>query len=254
MELPKIPFRLGYIIRLKIFNFFKGSYLSYLPDRYSFNLKKHQKLDHSFYNNHDIKNWVKYNYINNAGDLVRFFFLNMVLEQIDKEDIKGDIIELGVYMGNSASLFAAFVRKKNRELYLFDTFSGFDKRDLTGRETIYKESTFSDTSLEKVKSVVGLENVKYIEGYFPESLSKIENHEALNFCLVHIDCDLEKPIKDSLEYFYPKLSKGGFLIIHDYASLNWDGATMAIDEFFKDKLEKLIPIPDKSGTVVVRKI
>jgi O-methyltransferase len=42
--------------------------------------------------------------------------------------------------------------------------------------------------------------------------------------------------------------------MHDYASLCWDGAEHAVDELFRDKLEKVILIPDKSGTAVVHKI
>jgi O-methyltransferase len=48
--------------------------------------------------------------------------------------------------------------------------------------------------------------------------------------------------------------KGGFLVMHDYSSLWWDGVEKAVDEFFAVKPEKVIPIPDKSGTAVIRKI
>jgi len=44
------------------------------------------------------------------------------------------------------------------------------------------------------------------------------------------------------------------LNMHNYSSLYWDGAESAIDEFFADKPERLVPVPDKSGTVVVRKV
>lgn len=42
--------------------------------------------------------------------------------------------------------------------------------------------------------------------------------------------------------------------MHDYSSLCWPGATEAVDQFFADKPEFIIPVPDKSGTCVVRKI
>jgi O-methyltransferase len=61
-------------------------------------------------------------------------------------------------------------------------------------------------------------------------------------------------MKAALEYFYPRLVPGGFFILHDYSSLYWDGAEKAIDEFLADKPERVMPIPDKSGTVVVRKV
>jgi Macrocin-O-methyltransferase (TylF) len=70
---------------------------------------------------------------------------------------------------------------------------------------------------------------------------------------VHLDCDLYAPFAAGLRYFNPRLVEGGFLIMHDYSSLYWAGAEQAIDEFFADLPEKPIPIPDKSGTAVIRK-
>ena len=47
--------------------------------------------------------------------------------------------------------------------------------------------------------------------------------------------DLYKPITDTLEFFYPKLVKGGIIICDDYNSTQFPGAKRAWDEFFKDK-------------------
>jgi hypothetical protein len=251
VEIARFPFRVGKIIRFTFSKLFKGSYLSYVPDKYAFNYQWHQRHRYAFYNQKYINGWVNNAYLNNAGDLVRFFFLSMVLEQISKEDIRGDMAEVGVYKGNSAFLFAEYARKADKQLFLFDSFSGFDERDLKGMDG-NKKASFQDTDLESVKRKVGLKNVHYIDGYFPDSLSQMKEPKPSVFCLVHIDCDLEKPTTESLNYFYPKMSKGGFLIVHDY--LNWDGATRAVDEFLKDKVEKLVPIPDKSGSVVIRKV
>lgn len=70
----------------------------------------------------------------------------------------------------------------------------------------------------------------------------------------NIDTDLYAPIKAGLEYFYPRLTTGGFLIMHDYMSLCWDGAIRAIDELFADKLEFIIPVTDVAGTGMMWKV
>ena len=41
--------------------------------------------------------------------------------------------------------------------------------------------------------------------------------------------------------------------MHDYMTLHWEGVERAVDEFFADKPESIIPIPDMGGTVVARK-
>ncbi|MBB6131177.1 TylF/MycF/NovP-related O-methyltransferase [Mucilaginibacter lappiensis] len=225
-------------------------YVQHLPDRYSYNLNLYEK-NISFLKYTDIHHWVNGYYQNNVLDLTRFFSLNLCIDQILEEKIVGHTAELGVFRGNSAFLLAKLSRRINTSCYLFDTFEGFDDRDLMGNDSKHAPQDFTGTTLEDVKRFVGEENTKFIKGYFPQSLSTTEILD--DFALVHIDCDLEAPFRAALSYFYPRLKKGGFLIMHDYSSLCWDGAKLAIDEFFADKKEFVIPIPDKSGTCIIRK-
>jgi len=60
-------------------------------------------------------------------------------------------------------------------------------------------------------------------------------------------------MKAALEFFYPRLPVGGMLILHDYSSGTWEGATRAITEFTAETGEFLSLWPDKSGTAVLRK-
>jgi hypothetical protein len=226
------------------------SFIAYTPDRYSGNAGKAvQRTGLSLFK--DIAGFLEGNRVNNSGDLPRFYLFNLIVEQVDKEKLDGDLAELGVYKGNTAVLLAKFARARNKTVYLFDTFKGFSRTDIRGIDAD-KHMEFDDTCIEKVKLLVGTERTKYVVGYFPESAIALA--DDVLYCLVHLDCDLYAPMKAGLEYFYPRLVPGGFFILHDYSSLYWDGAEKAIDDFFADKPERVIPIPDKSGTVVVRKI
>ncbi len=231
----------------KVFGLRKPGYLNvhvqYRPDRYSLNNHLYQQQI-GFYDQKDLARWNKGNYLNNAGDHTRFYFLNLCIDFLIEDKIEGDIAELGVYRGNSAFLLAKFARRTKKHVYLFDTFEGFDKKDLVMLDRSVSQEYFADTSLQTVKDFVGEENVIYIKGYFPESIKDMKADPT--YSLIHIDCDLEKPMREALEYFYPRMQKGGFIIIHDHTSLFWDGAKRAIDGFFSDKPEFLIPIPDKS--------
>ncbi len=46
---------------------------------------------------------------------------------------------------------------------------------------------------------------------------------------------------------------GGFIIVHDYSSLHWNGAEAAVDQFFAGRPEAVVPLPDNAGSVVIRK-
>jgi hypothetical protein len=239
-----LPYRLG------ISKIWPGTYVGYLPERYSDNYGEYVQSGGTFHH-YASRKFFRGNQVNNRGDLARFYFLHMVCDQILKEGLRGNVAELGVYKGNTAFILAALARKIGTTAYLFDTFAGFSPDDLRGVDAA-AGLQFKDTSLSSVQKLVGTENVRYIQGYFPQSLSQIK--ESLSFCMVHLDCDLYAPFEAALRYFYPRLVSGGFLILHDYANAYWKGAEKAVDEFLIDKPEKIIPIPDKSGTAVLRKI
>jgi SAM-dependent methyltransferase len=243
-RLRPMPYRLG------ISSIWPGTFVGYLPDRYSDSYAAYVQSGGTF--RHDsVRGFFKGNQVNNRGDLARFYFLNMVCDQILKEGLRGDVAELGVYKGNTAFLLAELARKMGATAYLLDTFAGFSEDDLRGVDANLPVQ-FSDTSLAAVQSLVGTENVRFIQGYFPDSASQMP--ADLSLCLVHLDCDLYAPFQAALRYFYPRMVPGGFLILHDYANACWSGAEKAVDEFLADKPERVIPIPDKSGTAVLRKI
>jgi O-methyltransferase len=55
-----------------------------------------------------------------------------------------------------------------------------------------------------------------------------------------------------LKYFYEKVNPGGFILAHDFNS--WPGSRKAVREFFHDKPEVPIPMPDKSGSALILKL
>jgi len=197
------------------------------------------------------KGWVAGKHNDNCGDLARFYFIYENVRHVLGESILGDLVELGVHRGNSAKILAELGRAAGRHLFLFDTFAGFDERDLHGIDGA-RPAQFSDTSVERVQRLVGTDHVTYVKGFFPDSLNLTTLPERL--AVAHIDCDLYDPMKAGLECFYPRLSPGGLLIMHDYGSGYWPGATNAIDEFFADKPERPVLMPDRSGSAVVRKV
>jgi hypothetical protein len=197
------------------------------------------------------RSWIANNRTNNCGDLTRFYTIYLNVRQILEEGIPGDFVELGVYKGNSAQLLAMLGRTHDRHLYLFDTFEGFDARDLRGVDS-GESAQFDDTSLAAVQRFVGTERVSYVAGFFPESIAQVKMPDEI--AIAHIDCDLYEPMKAGLECFYPRLTKGGLMMLHDYSSGRWPGSKQAVDEFFRNRPEKPILAADKSGTAIFRKL
>jgi hypothetical protein len=224
-------------------------YSASLPQRYSVNYARYLSLGGPVQLEEFVRGFVAGG--ENQHDMARFYFFCLVFDQLAKERVEGDLVELGVYKGHTAALLAAMARKLGRTAYIMDTFEGFHTGDLSGIDAAASNQSFRDTSLEAVRTAVGEDNVRYVKGYFPGTARELPDDGR--YCLVHIDCDLYAPIRSALEYFYPRTVPGGFLIIHDYSSLYWSGAEKAIDEFFADKPEAVLPLPDSAGSVAVRK-
>jgi hypothetical protein len=90
----------------------------------------------------------------------------------------------------------------------------------------------------------------YIEGTFPRSIT---SEAERRYAFVSLDCDLYKPMRDGLKFFYEHLSPGGVIFAHDYSSKMWLGAKKAVDEFSAESGAAPVLLPDKSGTAVIRK-
>ena len=195
--------------------------------------------------------WIRNSRVNDGGDLNRFYSLILNLQQLLDEGVKGEFAELGVYQGTTAAVIAHFAEKGSRKLFLFDTFNGFDRRDLVDIDAP-ETSDFSDTSHAGVSAFIGHQDIcRYCVGYFPESLTS--EAEKSSFAFVHLDCDLYKPMSDGLRFFWPRLSSGGMFFLHDYSSGHWKGAKKAIDEFCQETGNQITLLPDKSGTALIRK-
>lgn len=180
-------------------------------------------------------------------DPVRFGTLLLALRDIQTELIPGSLAECGVAQGTTSRFIHNAL--PDRRLYLFDTFSGFDQRDSDAAG----DTRFKDTSVARVLRTIGDDhNIIVRQGYFPETTRGLENE---SFAFVMIDFDKYDPTLAALEFFYPRLSRGGYLFIHDYNSTESGRACFkALTTFLSDKSEKPIGIPDSWGTAVLRKV
>lgn len=141
-------------------------------------------------------------------DFVRTGALELMAYEINDKNIEGSAAELGVYQGSFASCINRVFA--NRKLFLFDTFAGFDKKDT---EKDVKEGyslgmqDFSDTGVEMVLERMPHPELCIIKkGWFPDTAKGLENE---HFVFVSIDADLYEPIYEGLNFFYPRLQKGG---------------------------------------------
>ena len=184
-------------------------------------------------------------------DKIRLYNMWLQIERIKRENIQGNFAELGVHKGETAKII--YEMSGSQKLHLFDTFEGFSEKDLqheSKKGGQYTTSEFSDTSLAEVKKYInGDARVIYHPGYFPDTAKGLENEQ---FSFVHLDADLYLPTIEALKFFYPRLTPGGAIIIHDYNHI-WDGIKKAVHEFMPTIPENLIELADWKGSAMIIK-
>jgi O-methyltransferase len=147
----------------------------------------------------------------------------------------GAVAELGVYQGGGAKLISEF--KSDLPLHLFDTFGGMPEVDHA--VDLYRKGDFSDTTIDSVKRYLkDYSNVHFHKGFFPDTAGSLP--DGIEFCFVHLDVDLYESTLSGLNFFYPRLKKGGILISHDYNSRFCPGVKKAFDEFSADRNQEVI--------------
>ena len=100
------------------------------------------------------ESWIAGNRRGNGGDLTRLYSFILNIKHCLADGVAGNFAELGVWRGNSAAVLAHFAAQNDRHVYLFDTFAGFDARDLHGVDKD-REAQFKETSLDMVRRTVG---------------------------------------------------------------------------------------------------
>ncbi|HEG2599166.1 TPA: class I SAM-dependent methyltransferase [Campylobacter jejuni] len=182
----------------------------------------------------------------------RLNFIKTISLEFQDKNIIGAVAELGVFRGKTAREINRFF--KDDTLYLFDTFEGFNEKDIIKETGLAKQANindFSNTSLDFVKKQMPyLDQCCFVKGYFPESVTQISQNEKFKF--VNIDMDLYQPILEGLEYFYPRLVKNGVILIHDYFHPYYTGAKKAVDEFCQKMNLKCFPIGDAFSVAIFK--
>lgn len=185
-------------------------------------------------------------------------------------NIKGDIVECGVWKGGSTMAAICTLKRlkdTSRAIYLYDTYEGMSEPTAndktfngTGARELLNTSDRQDQSsvwcvstLEEVQKNVGSLDyphalIHYIKGKVEDTIpATIPSKIAI----LRLDTDWYESTAHELKHLYPLLVPGGVIIIDDYG--HWQGARKAVDEYIADnKLPLLLNRIDYTGRIGVK--
>jgi len=185
-------------------------------------------------------NYVQGNTMLTNGALRTIYEVAIVADMLD-----GEVAEAGVYKGGASYVIASVMRHKI--VHCFDSWEGLPdihEFDVVTRGSCINPETFSPNTHKTLKHGWGKsdppyellskfgDRIQFHKGWFKNTFSDCNDSR---FCFVHIDADRYESTKQSLEFFWPRMVQGGFIIIDDYKFCITPGVTPAVDDFLQDK-------------------
>jgi hypothetical protein len=165
-------------------------------------------------------------------------------------DVKGSVVECGVYYGNGLMTFAQFSAalepfNYNRRVIGFDTFSGnkgWSNNDkpsssaLTLKQVDY--AVDSKKSLEEIikifdsnRALPHIPKIELVKGDITETIPQyLKKNRHLLVSLLSLSVNLYEPTKAALKYLVPRMSKGSIIAVHTLNEGVFPGVTCALLE------------------------
>ncbi len=197
----------------------------------------------------------------------RVIALRDAVRHIVRAKVDGAIAECGVWRGGSMLVVVKTLLAEgvtDRDLYLFDTFTempdpGEHDSDIFGQHMRdFIEAARANPKLANTPSsaVIALltregypaERIHAVQGLVEETVPAQAPREI---ALLRLDTDWYESTKHELEHLYPRVSRGGIVIIDDYG--HFVGAKRATDEYLESLGEPvLLHRIDFTGRLIVR--
>jgi O-methyltransferase len=197
----------------------------------------------------------------------RMWSLIQSFHHVRQESLVGDFVECGVWKGGNIILLKKLIEKFNfkKNIYGFDTFEGMVEPSFYDvnynnksakkmfDEHKKKDIGFAMCSLDDVKRNIKkntkTNNIFLIKGKVENTL-KNKKKLPKKISILRLDTDFYESTKIELEILFPRLVKGGVLIVDDYGF--WKGAKKAVDEYFCD-YRQFMHYVDHSCRLLIKK-
>lgn len=180
-------------------------------------------------------------------NLTRFLALYEIFKRVI--DVKGSIVECGVFQGFgilSWAKFSAILEPVNltRRIYGFDSFEGFpaiSEKDRSEASLHLQEGQLYADSYDEILELASIHDstrflghipkVKLIRGNATETIPNfINDNPHLLVSLLFLDFDLYEPTKVAIDHFLPRMPKGAIIAFDELDNPLWPGETMALLE------------------------
>jgi hypothetical protein len=160
--------------------------------------------------------------------MARLDNIRQAVDDVLARGVPGDLIEAGAWRGGATMFMRAILKCRgvvDRTVWVADSFEGLPAPDAKNYPadagfdfTMYPQLAVSLESVQANFARYGLldDKVRFLQGWFKDSLKQAPMREL---AVLRIDADLYESTMDVLRYLYPKVARGGYVILDDYYNL-----------------------------------
>jgi O-methyltransferase len=169
--------------------------------------------------------------------LTRLDNLQSCIVDVLRRGVAGDLLEAGVWRGGASILMRAVLtayQDEDRKVWLADSFQGLPKpeasqypADAGDQHWMHRELAVSLAEVQARFDRYGLldDRVRFLPGWFSDTLPTAQIGKL---AVLRLDADMYQSTMEALQYLYPKLAVGGYIIIDDYAL---SGCRAAVEDY-----------------------
>jgi hypothetical protein len=191
-------------------------------------------------------------------------------QYVARNGIEGSIVECGVWRGGSMmAMLRTLVEEKHTapDVYLYDTFEGMstpteidrafngdsakellEKSDKREADSIWCKASLADVAKNVASVGYDPSKIHLIAGKVEDTIPAAAPETV---ALLRLDTDWYESTRHELIHLFPRLVRGGVLIVDDYG--HWQGARKAVDEYFaENSVRILLNRIDYTGRIAVK--
>jgi len=181
-------------------------------------------------------------------------FLIALLESVIRNNVEGDVVEFGCYVGESSKYLRMVLDHycSNKQLYVYDSFDGLPALSAYEEDSGWKPGTLKTNKEVLIENFIsnGLKSPIITKGWFKD-IDEAAVPEKI--CFAFLDGDFYDSIYDSLTKIHHKLTKGSVVVLHDYERPDLPGVKAALDNFISTSSMNewiVFKITDQLGVIV----
>lgn len=178
----------------------------------------------------------------------------LVSEQVDKKElkiileclestlinnIKGDVIEMGCYLGTTSLFISRLLKnyESEKSFHVYDSFEGLPEKSSHDASPAGTQFTKGQLMASKKAFILNFKKAQLTLPFIHKKWFSdlVENDIPKNISFAFLDGDYYESIQSCLSIIQKSLSSGSIVVVDDYSNEALPGAKKAVDEWLQSK-------------------